>query len=83
MDTKDLVKFTLILGLFSGATLLVWYQFFSPKSNPVYQATTFSSKNDTGWKFPIYEFIPSGQVSDSSAYSELRKKSTPMDCLIA
>ncbi len=77
MDTKNIVRATLILGLFSGAALLSWYQFFSPISNPTNLTSAVNTSSSTGWKFPVYQFIPSGQVTDSNAYSELRKEMEP------
>lgn len=76
MDTKPLLKTVFAVGLFVGAALLTYYQFFAPQNNPIY-STTPSSDNSLGWKFPVYKFLPGGKVSDSTAFSELRKSGVP------
>lgn len=65
METKGIIKSLFITGLFVGAILLTSYQFFYSKS------TSLSDKS-FGWKIPENKFQPSGQVTDSSAYSNLR-----------
>lgn len=65
METKSTIKSLFIVGLFVGAVLLTSYQFFYSKHG------TLSDKS-FGWKIPEDKFQPSGQVTDSSAYSKLR-----------
>ena len=74
-DTKSLIKSLFIVGLFVGAVLLTSYQFFLPaRRTATYDGT--SDGNQFGWKIPTLQYLSSGQVIDTEAYSQLRKPST-------
>lgn len=70
-DTKSTIKSLLITGLFVGASLLTYYQFFLPVRRSA-QSIGTSEEASFGWKVPTLKYLPSGQVIDTSAYSELR-----------
>ncbi|KKT42502.1 MAG: Peptidase C60 sortase A and B [Candidatus Collierbacteria bacterium GW2011_GWD2_45_10] len=63
-----------IVGLFVGAVLLTSYQFFLPARRSAFYDGS-SDGNQFGWKIPTLKYLPSGQVIDSAAYSQLRDPS--------
>ena len=71
IDSKRLIRSLFVVGLFIGATLLSYYQFFSPQTT--YIAGSAVQDSELGWKFP-QQFRSAGQVTISDAYSELRKQ---------
>ena len=71
IDSKRLIRSLFVVGLFIGATLLSYYQFFSPQTT--YIAGSAVQDSELGWKFP-QQFRSAGQVTVSDAYSELRKQ---------
>jgi len=73
-NTKSLIKSFFIVGLFAGAVLLTSYQFFLPAVRSASFNRT-SNGNQFGWKIPTLKYLPSGQVIDTAAYSQLREPS--------
>ena len=71
IDSKRLIRSLFVVVLFIGATLLSYYQFFSPQTT--YIAGSAVQDSELGWKFP-QQFRSAGQVTVSDAYSELRKQ---------
>jgi len=70
MNPKTYLISLFVVLIFIGAVVMFRNQLFLPKRD-----TTNSNTTDEllGWKFPVDKFPPSGQVSDSGAYSEFRK----------
>ncbi|KKT49269.1 MAG: Peptidase C60 sortase A and B [Candidatus Collierbacteria bacterium GW2011_GWC2_44_18] len=75
IDTKSLIKSLFIAGLFAGAVLLTSYQFFLPARRSAFYDGS-SGGNQFGWKIPTLKYLPSGQVIDTTAYSQLRNPSS-------
>lgn len=71
MKTLTYLKSLLIIGIFSGAILMLRNQLFLPKSSQTGISTALSDSS-FGWKIPTTIFQPGGQVSNIGAYSDIR-----------